>query len=80
MRVAFSRSSEKRKVVIKQIHFDYVAPMYRDQLAWEFNILSQLKHPNIVDLLAVYKDGKEYFMVSKVTNDLPTEILRIFSK
>ena len=63
VRVAFSRKDGSRKVVIKQIHFDYVAPMYRDELAWEFNILSQLKHPNIVELLEVYKYRKEYFMV-----------------
>jgi serine/threonine protein kinase len=65
VRVAISRKEDKKKVVIKQIHFDYVAPMYQEQLAWEFNILSQLKHPNIVDLLEVYREGKEHFMVSR---------------
>lgn len=65
VRVAISRKSKDngKKVVIKQIKYAFVLPKYRNELAWEFNILSQLKHPGIVELYDVYKHKEDYYMV-----------------
>jgi hypothetical protein len=52
-----------QKVVIKHIHLDYVLPQYKSSIQNEFNILSQLKHPNIVGLFEVYSIHGDYFMV-----------------
>eukprot|EP00602_Paraphysomonas_sp_CaronLab_P004678 CAMPEP_0185018180 /NCGR_PEP_ID=MMETSP1103-20130426/989_1 /TAXON_ID=36769 /ORGANISM="Paraphysomonas bandaiensis, Strain Caron Lab Isolate" /LENGTH=370 /DNA_ID=CAMNT_0027547901 /DNA_START=263 /DNA_END=1375 /DNA_ORIENTATION=- len=65
VRVAISRKIKDngKKVVIKQIKYAFVLPKYRDELAWEFNILSQLRHPGIVELYDVYKHKDDYFLV-----------------
>lgn len=52
------------KVVIKHIHLDYVLPQYKSSIQNEFNILSQLSHPNIVQLIEVYSIHGDYFMVT----------------
>jgi serine/threonine protein kinase len=62
-RLAIKRKESHVKVVIKHIHSEYVLPQYKPDIEQEFNILSQLSHPNIVKLFEVYSLHGDYFMV-----------------
>jgi serine/threonine protein kinase len=63
-RVAIKKNGSK-KVVIKHIHTDYVLPNYKNQIHFEFDILSQLSHPSVLHLEEVFSCYGDYFMVTE---------------
>jgi calcium-dependent protein kinase len=59
------RKDNKEKVCIKEINMTFYTAEYSKQLSYEFNILSQLNHPDIVKLHEVFHYKSMYYMVTE---------------
>jgi serine/threonine protein kinase len=67
VRVAY-RKDNREKVCIKEINMSYCKKEYANQTLFEFNILSQLNHPDIVKIYEVFysKNKNIYYMVTEL--------------
>jgi len=60
---AYLRTQPESKVAIKEVDTSKLNKKQMNDLTMEINILSQLKHPSIVNLHAVYTVGDKMFIV-----------------
>lgn len=65
VRVAY-RKSNREKVAIKEINMSYYLKEYVNESHFEFNILSQLSHPDVIKIYEVFYSKKVYHMVSEL--------------
>ena len=54
----------KQKIAIKEVYTGDLVPEQLDDLENEMNILSQLRHKNIVQLYEVYRETNTVYLVS----------------
>ena len=66
VRAAYRKDSSREKVCIKEIKMEYYTKDYANQSPFEFNILSQLSHPDILKIYEVFHSKKIYYMVSEL--------------
>lgn len=66
VRAAYRKDAEREKVSIKEINMAYYTKEYAIQSPYEFNILSQLSHPDILKIYEVFASKKIYYMVSEL--------------
>lgn len=63
---AVYRKSDHKKFCIKEVNMSYFVKDFATQAHYEFNILSQLSHPNIVKIYEVFYHKKIYYMVTEL--------------
>ena len=65
VRVAY-RKNNREKVAIKEVNMAYYVKEYANESQFEFNILSQLHHPDIIKIYEVFYSKKVYYMVTEL--------------
>lgn len=66
VRAAYRKDDDRKIVCIKEINMAYYTKEYAIQSPYEFNILSQLSHPDILKIYEVFSSKKIYYMVSEL--------------
>ena len=65
---AISVHETGKKVAIKEVITTHLKKPQIEDLGHEMNILSQLKHPSIVQLYSIYYTQDKIFLVIKICN------------
>ena len=66
VRAAYPKGNDEEKVCIKEIKLANYEKRFLNEVEYEFNILSQLSHPNIVQIYEVFAHKKSYFIVMEL--------------